>query len=416
MVSGADNLGASRRKSLVSTRREELQQMMFHLLVVTGVLLVLGLIALFSASTAPLAAAGRYPYSVVLRQCGFIAIGLVLMGLMARVFIPPMPDSVLKFACRLAFLINLLLLVAVNFTPLGPEINGAHRWLKLGGFQFQPSEFLKITAVLFIAAVLLGPKAQKAFTTFRTERGNTMTIPRNRLRMAFVYLGCLASLGLVVIQPDLGSTAIILVVILATLMLIGVPVKSILKFLLVLVFLGAAGYFVAPQKYFYAIERITTAMDPMSDVSDSGYQIVQSLGAINKGGLLGRGYMNSLQKMNRLPLQDRDFIFAVWVEEMGMIGGLLVICLFLYFAFIALRLSTLLPFSFEAVGVVALGFTVSFQALINVATNVGVLPVSGLTLPFFSSGGTSMIVSLLIVGIMLGLVNRQLRQASRGRS
>lgn len=416
MVSGTDNLGASRRKSLMSIRREELQQMKLHLLVITGALLSLGLIALFSASTAPLAAAGRYPYSVVLRQCAFIIVGLILLGLMARVFIPPLPDSVLKFACRLAFLANLLLLVAVNFTPLGPEINGAHRWLKLGSFQFQPSEFLKVTAVLFIAAVLLGPKAQKAFTTFRTERGNTMTIPRNRLRMAFVYLGCIMSLGLVVIQPDLGSTAIILVVMLATLVLIGVPVKSVLKFLLVLVLLGAAGYFVAPQKYSYAMERITTALDPMSDVSDSGYQIVQSLGAISEGGLLGRGYLNSLQKMNRLPLQDRDFIFAVWVEEMGMIGGLLVIGLFLYFAFIALRLSSLLPFSFEAVAVVALGFTVSFQALINVATNVGVLPVSGLTLPFFSSGGTSVIVSLLIVGIMLGLVNRQLRQASRGRA
>jgi len=410
---GTDSLGTSRRKSLVATRREDIEQMKLHLLVVTGVLLVLGLVALFSASTAPLAAAGRYPYSIILRQCAFIAAGLVLMGLTARAFLPPMSDAMLKFSSRVAFVLTLVLLLAVNFTPLGPEINGAHRWIRLGGFQFQPAEFLKITTILFIAAVLLGPKARQAFTTFRTEQGKTLTVPRNRLRMAFVYFGCVAALGLVVIQPDLGSTGIVLFVMLATLTLTGVPMRSILKFLLVLVMLGAAGYFVAPQKYSYAVERIATALDPMSDVSGSGYQIVQSLGAINKGGLLGRGYMNSLQKMNRLPLQDRDFIFAVWVEEMGMVGGLLVIGLFLYFAFLTLRISTLLPFSFESVVVVALGFTVSFQALINIATNVGVLPVSGLTLPFFSSGGTSMIVSLLSVGIILGLVNRQLRRASR---
>ncbi len=196
-------------------------------------------------------------------------------------------------------------------------------------------------------------------------------------------------------------------------MLAGVPLKSLGKFFLVLILFAAVGLLVFPKKYQYAFERVRTHFYPTEDVTGDAYQITQSLGAISQAGILGRGYMRSLQKMNRLPLHDRDFIFAVWVEETGLAGGLAVISLFLYFAFLCLRASMLLPYGFESVAVVGLGFNLALQAVINISTNVGALPVSGMTLPFFSSGGTSAIVSMLIFGIIMGLIQRKLPRAQK---
>jgi len=410
MTISSQHIARSRTKSLVRQRREELRQLARQVLAVTGILLILGLLALFSASTAPLAARGLYPYSTVLKQLGFIAAGLAAAWLCSFAF-ARLSYPAIKAVVALGFLGNLALLVLVRFTPLGPEIYGARRWLRLGMVQFQPAELLKLTLVLAIAAVLLtaaAGKRSKPFASFRTERGELMTIRRDRLHLAWAYLGVLLSLGLVAIQPDLGTTAVMLATAFVVLLLVGVPLKSLAKFGLVIVLLGAGGYFLAPAKYQYALERIYTVFHPLENVTDESYQITQSLGAVSQGGVFGRGYMHSQQKMNRLPLQDRDFIFAVWVEETGLLGALLVVGLFLFLPFICLRISSLLPFGFESVAVFGLGFSLALQAMVNVGTNAGVLPVSGLTLPFFSSGGTSIIVSLVMVGTILGLVRRNL--------
>ena len=235
-----------------------------------------------------------------------------------------------------------------------------------------------------------------------------MTIRRDRLQLIWILLAVITCLGLVAAQPDLGTTAIVFAASIVTMFLVGVPLRGFVTFAVLLVALLGAGYLFEPEKYAYGFERIYTAFHPMEDPSDEGYQIVQSMGAVSSGGLTGRGYMKSEQKMNRLPFQDRDFIFAIWVEETGLLGGLLVVGLFLYLALMCLRISVLLPFCFESVAIFALGFNLALQAIINVATNVGALPVSGLTLPFFSSGGTSILVSLLIIGTILGLIRRKL--------
>jgi cell division protein FtsW len=337
-----------------------------------------------------------------------------LLAAAAAAALPRMSDIAIKVTVILAFLANIAMLAAVRFTPLGPTIFGARRWIDIAGVRFQPSEFLKVTLVLLIAAMLL-EGGKRAYGNFRTERGEVLTFRRDRLSLAWAYLAILASVGLVVIQPDLGTSFIVFATSLATLLLAGVPFKGLFKFVLFIILLGTLGYFLAPQKYQYALERIHTHFHPTEDISDEGYQITQSMGAISQAGMFGRGYMHSLQKMNRLPLQDRDFIYAVWVEETGMIGGLLVVALFLYFAFLCLRISMLLPYGFESVAVFGLGFNLALQALINVSTNVGALPVSGMTLPFFSSGGTSIMVSTFIVGLILGLVQRKLGR-SGGRA
>ncbi len=415
MTVSSQRIENRRRRSVAHKRQDEVRQLARQLLVVTGILLILGAFALFSASSAPLASRGLYPYSTVLKQLGFIALGLILAWTLSGTF-ASLSERWLKALIWISFLGNIVLLVLVRFTPLGPEINGVHRWLRIGFVQFQPAELLKLTLVLAIATVLLAASGRaKPLASFRTERGELMTVRRDRLQLLWVYLAVLASAGLVVIQPDLGTTAIVLATSFVMLFLVGVSLKSLLKFSLVIVILGIIGYLCVPEKYQYARERIYTVFHPLENVSNEGYQIAQSLGAVSQGGLLGRGYMRSQQKMNRLPLQDRDFIFAVWVEETGLLGGLLVVGLFLYLGFLCLRISALMQFSFEGVAAFGLGFYLALQALTNIGTNVGVLPVSGLTLPFFSSGGTSMLVSLLTIGTILGLIRRMLPSGA-GRS
>jgi len=408
MTQSSRTIEKHRRKSQVQKRQEELRHYSRHILIVTAALLVLGILALFSASTAPLAARGLFPYSTVLKQVMFIGISLLLAGFIGAAVLPKLSERALKVLVQAAFAFSILMLLAVLFTPLGQEVNGALRWLRIGPVQFQPSEFLKVTLVLFISSLLLTAGSNKMFTSFRTERGELMTIRRDRIQLIWVLLAVILCLGLVAAQPDLGTTAIVFAASIVTMFLVGVPARGFLTFAVLLVVLLGVGYLLKPQKYAYGFERIYTAFHPMEDITDEGYQIVQSMGAVSSGGLLGRGYMRSEQKMNRLPFQDRDFIFAIWVEETGLLGGLLVVGLFLYLAFLCLRVSVMLPFCFESVAIFALGFILSLQAIINVATNVGVLPVSGLTLPFFSSGGTSMLVSLLIIGTILGLIRRKL--------
>jgi cell division protein FtsW len=406
MTQRSRSIDSDRSKSLVAKRREEVRQYARQLCGVTMFLIVLGALALFSATSSPLASEGHFPYSSILKHLGFLCAGLLLAAGVAAA-LPRISGLTIKVIVNIAFLVNLALLAAVRFTPLGPEIFGARRWIDLGGMRFQPSEFLKITLVLLIATVLL-EGGKRAFGSFRTDRGKMLTFRRDRLSLAWAYFAVFASVGLVVIQPDLGTSSIVLATSLAAMLLAGVSPKSIVKFFLFLIICGIIGYLIMPQKYQYAIERVKTHFNPTKDVSDEGYQITQSMVAISQAGMFGRGYMHSLQKMNRLPLQDRDFIFAVWVEETGLIGGLLVVMLFLYFAFLCLRISLLLPYGFESVAVFGLGFNLALQAIINVSTNVGALPVSGMTLPFFSSGGTSIVVSLFIVGLILGLVQRKL--------
>jgi len=283
----------------------------------------------------------------------------------------------------------------------------------VGTLQFQPAEFLKLTLILFIAAALVPPDNRGLMTT-RQDNGRYTTTRRRSLRPVGVALLILFCIALTALQPDLGTTALLLTGSLGVMAVAGVPWRTLLKFLLILVLIAGLGLLIAPGRYQYALERVQTMLHPGKDVSGSGFQLMQSLVGVSQGGLLGRGYMRGQQKMNRLPLADRDFIFAVWVEEMGLVGGAFIVILFLYLLALCWRAAAILPFGFESVTVFSLGFVLTLQALVNVGTNVGVLPVSGLTLPFFSSGGSSLMVSLLMVGVVLGLLQRARVQAAIG--
>ncbi len=182
-----------------------------------------------------------------------------------------------------------------------------------------------------------------------------------------------------------------------------------------LVLLGLTAAAVSPEHYSYAAKRVSTWLNPVDSEDGAAYQITQSQGALAGGGLLGRGYLKSEQKMNRLPLATKDFVFPVIVEELGYLGGLAVILGFLALAFASLRLSLCLRDPFARTVVCALGFTIWLQAFVNIGTTIGTLPLSGLTLPFFSEGGTSLVVCITAVGIMAGLALGELRESASAR-
>ena len=416
-MSGFDSsvLSQRRRRKLIARRADELAHCSRQIFVVTMVLLALGMAALFSASTGSRAAGTEFPYWVILRQLLFTAIGVGLLLFTWLTALPKLSSQALKLLVALALITNLVLLICVFIPPFGVEAGGAYRWLRIGGLQFQPAEFLKLTLILFIATALVPPGSRQLVTT-RQSDGRYRTTRRKGLRPAGVIALILLCIILTAIQPDLGTTALLLTGSFAVLALAGVSWRALVGAFLVLLLIGGLGLLVAPQKYQYAAQRLLTMLHPSRDVSGPGYQITQSLVGISQGGLLGRGYMQSQQKLGRLPLADRDFIFAVWVEEMGLLSGALVLGLFLYLLFLCWRAAALLPFGFEGVAVFSLGFVLSLQAAVNIGTNVGLLPVSGLTLPFFSSGGSSLLVSLLMVAVVLGLLQRARAVATKAES
>jgi cell division protein FtsW len=225
------------------------------------------------------------------------------------------------------------------------------------------------------------------------------------------WVAVLLAVGLTVIQPDLGTASVVLGSGVITMIVAGVRWQSLVLFMAALCAVVLLAVAVAPNRFDYAFDRLHTWMHPRADVEGDAYQITQSRGAIAAGGLFGRGFLKSEQKMNRLPLCTKDFVFPVIVEELGYIGGMGVILLFVSLAWVGLRLSLLSRDPFNRTVIAALGLNICLQGLVNVGTTTGALPLSGLTLPFFSEGGSSLVVSLCALGTMYALGLSELAQA-----
>ena len=227
------------------------------------------------------------------------------------------------------------------------------------------------------------------------------------------FLIILMAMGLTAIQPDLGTTGVILGVSVVTCLLAGTKVRDLLVLLAILVGLGGTVMAVAPGFYNYAEERVETWLNPLANDDDTAYQLTQGRGAVAVGGFFGRGYLRGEQKMNRLPLATKDFIYPVMVEELGSVGGLLIMGLFLYLALCGMQLGLACRDPFNQTVIPALGFAVALQALVNIGTTLGTLPLSGLPLPFLSNGGTSLLVSIFSIGLMYAFARTELLAGDR---
>lgn len=282
------------------------------------------------------------------------------------------------------FIFSILITLSVFIPGLGFEHGGAHRWIKIASLSFQPSEFLKIGFIIFLSAWMASVKD----------------------RVAQFKYGLLPFLGLIfltaivlLIQPDTDTFMIIVFAGLAIYLSSGGQWKHIA----VLVLCSVLGIALLASQRPYVKSRIMTFINPAADSLGSGYQIQQSLIAVGSGGFFGRGFGQSIQKFNVLPEPIGDSIFAVAAEEFGFVGATSIILLFIFFAVRGLKIAAKVPETFGRLMVIGIVIMISSQALVNIAAMVGVLPLSGITLPFISHGGTALFMTLAEVGIVLNI-------------
>lgn len=278
----------------------------------------------------------------------------------------------------------LLLLIAVHFIGTGSSQWGAKSWIRFGGIGIQPSELGKIMVVMSFAYFL----EQDAFDF------------KNNIYNAIVSLFLvLLPIGLVMLEPDLGSVAITSAGLVGMLFFTRIP----LKFFVILGASGAAFLSMFMKFAAYRMARIEAWLDPFKDPQGISYQIVQSFYAIANGGLFGQGIGGSKQKFLWLPEGHTDFIYAVFTEETGFIGASILLFMFFAFFVITMYMAKFKQNTFEKFTIIGLGFIITFQAFLNIMVVIGLFPVTGITLPFISYGGTSLVISCAMVGIILSL-------------
>lgn len=346
-----------------------------------GCLALLGLgLVMIASSSSEIAAVnlGNTHYNTI-RHLVYLCLGVIACGLTMMV---PM-TVVEKYSAHL-LLLAVVLLALVLLPGIGREVNGAKRWIGVGLFNVQPSELAKVFAVTFLAGYLV--RRQKEV------RGSWMGF----FRPFFVLLPVA---GLLLLEPDFGATVVMLGATAGMLYLGGV---GLLRFGL-MVLLGVGGIYLLVQDP-YRWARITNFSDPWADQFGAGYQLSQALIAFGRGEWLGVGLGNSVQKQFYLPEAHTDFVFSVLAEELGLVGALLTVALFMFVGLRALYVGLWAERSkqfFSAYVAYGLALLWLGQILINIGVNVGLLPTKGLTLPFLSYGGSSLIICCASLGMLL---------------
>jgi cell division protein FtsW len=346
------------------------------LVLVTLGLVAFGLVMVYSATSAPAALARTDPMSYLKKQGVYALIGVALMLMTAR-----FDYRRLRALAPGLVLTSLFLCLAV--LAIGSRVNGARRWISLGPATFQPSELAKLALAVWAAAYLSRRPAPQT------------------LKQLWRPIGMLLGLFcvLVLLEPDLGTVIAIVIVLAAILLISGTPVRTLGTAAGITVALGLAAIWFEP----YRRARIFSFLDPWKDPQGAGFQTVQALISMGSGGVFGAGLGQGVAKVNYLPEAHTDMILAVIGEELGLVGVTAVVAAFAAFAYAGLRVALACkdPFGKRlAAGLVAL---VCGQAVINLAAVLGLAPLTGIPLPFISYGGSSLVVALASVGILLNI-------------
>ena len=352
------------------------------LLAVVVALNVVGLVMVLSASSVQSLRETGSTWSTFLRQLTWLGLGTLALGLTVT-----LDYRRWRRLAPVLLLISLAALAAVLVPGVGSRVNGARSWIAVGPLTFQPSELAKLALLLFTADLL-------------ARRSHRMADARVTMRPILVVSAVVVVL--MMLQPDLGSTIVLGSVVLAVLFVSGVPLLP----LTVVTAVGAAASLTLALSRPYRRARLLSFLHPSEDLANTGYQGNQSLMGVASGRLSGVGLGESRAKYGFLPNAHTDFIFAIVSEELGLFGAVAVIVLFLGFAYLGVRAALAAPDRFGTL--VAAGITawVLTQAFVNIGGVVGVLPITGLTLPFVSFGGTSLLVSMAATGILLNIARQ----------
>jgi cell division protein FtsW len=345
----------------------------------TLVLVCASLVMVYSASAViGMEQYGQRPSLFLWKQATFALLGLALIPLLMKVDYRHYRQPLVLWT---ALGIVGLALVAVLFAP---RINGARRWFYIAGLGLQPSELAKIVVIFFVAAVL-------------ERRMDRIDDLRYSLVPVAVVLGCVVSL--IMLQPDLGTALSIIVIVSTMIFAAGTNYRYIIG--LLLVSLPAA--YIVLMSADYRRRRMTAFLNPWDDPLNDGFQVVQSLIAVGTGGVFGRGLMAGVQKLFYLPYPHTDFIYAVIGEELGLAGATLVLACFCVIAWRGMRTAMRAPDRFGAFLALGLTAMIVVQAFFNISVVLGLLPTKGIPLPFVSFGGSSLLMSMIGMGILLNV-------------
>lgn len=306
------------------------------------------------------------------------------VGVIAMFFLMNVDYWTWRTWAKMLVIVCFFLLIAVLIPGIGMERNGSRSWIGVGAFSIQPSEFMKLAMIAFLAKFL--SENQKKITSFKKG-----LIPS----LGIVFL----AFAMIMLQPDLGTGTVMVG---TCIVMIFVSGARIIHFAW-LGLAGLAGFVVLVLSAPYRIKRITSFLDPWEDPLGSGFQIIQSLYAIGPGGLFGLGLGQSRQKFFYLPEPQTDFIFAILAEELGFIGGSFILLLFGLLLWRGIRIALGAPDlygSFLAIGIITM---VAIQVMINIGVVTGLMPVTGITLPFLSYGGSSLTLMLMAIGVLLNV-------------
>ena len=349
------------------------------LFIATALLLCASVVMVYSAS-AVLAMRDfeQPPWFFLGRQTVWAVIGIGLLGVAMRVDYRLLRRPVVLYG---ALATSVVALILVFF---GPEINGTHRWFSVAGVGIQPSEFAKAAVILFVAASL-------------DRRMENMDRTIRALAPVVLVTGLVC--GLIVRQPDFGTSFTLLAIVGVMVFAAGLPYRYVTGLTLVLVPL----LYAVLVSESYRQDRLVAFLDPWADPLRHGYQLIQSLIAVGTGGVLGQGLMAGVQKLFYLPYPHTDFIYAVIAEETGLVGALAVLLCFGVILWRGLETATAAPDRFGAFLALGITMMVTFQAFFNISVVLGLLPTKGIPLPFVSAGGSSLLINLAAMGILLNI-------------
>jgi cell division protein FtsW len=352
------------------------------LLVVVGLLCVIGLVMVGSASSVISIATYGTPWAILIRESMWMAIGVVALGLTAR-----FDYRKLRRWSPILLTIALGLLFAVLVPGLGVHALGSSRWMGFGQFRLQPSELMKLALTLFAADFIARRLDEEA-----TDR-----------RIIGPLLLVTGGSGLLILaQPDMGTAMVLGCITLALLFVSGVRLGPVMKVTAVLVLLALIVAVASP----YRRARLLSFMDPSAHGSGSGYQVVQSLIGLGSGHLFGAGLGGGQQQWGYLPNAHTDFIFSVIGEQLGILGAIAVLLLLTAFVWLGIRAAVRAPDHFGGLLALGLAAWVAAETLINVGAVVGVLPVTGIPLPFISFGGSSLVITMAAAGILISIARK----------
>ena len=348
------------------------------LFLATLALLSSSVVMVYSASAVLAMDRFQQPYFFLFRQVVWAVIGFCLLSIVMRVDYRLFKKPVVIW---IGLIITGVALIAVLF---GPSINGTRRWFGVAGIGVQPSELAKVAVIIFTAALL-------------ERRMDRINDPSYSLLP--IGLVTVVAAGLILLQPDFGTAFTLVVIVAAMVYTAGISYRYVIGGTLM----------IAPVLFFivrsspYRWRRITGFLDPWSDPLGDGFQIIQSLIAVGTGGVFGRGLMQGVQKLFYLPEPHTDFIYAVIAEETGLLGTTVILLCFVVITWRGLHVTRYAPDRFGALLALGLTTMVALQAYINMSVVLGLTPTKGIPLPFVSAGGSSLLISLLSMGMLLNI-------------